>query len=90
MINPSVLNTLAVHPSHQRKGLGSMLIKVGLDMADRDGARTYIEASSKGLPLYLRHGWEPVGATTIDTRKFGGTEVMVDKTLMREPGGLRK
>ena len=62
-----------------------MLIKAGLDMADRDNARTYIEASAKGLPLYLRHGWEPVGATTIDMRKYGGTEVVVEKTLIREP-----
>ena len=62
-----------------------MLIKAGLDLADRDYAHTYIEASAKGLSLYLRHGWEPVGATTIDMRKYGGTEVVVEKTLIRKP-----
>ena len=62
-----------------------MLIKEGLDAADRDGARTYIEASSKGLPLYLKYGWEPVGATVIDMKKYGGTEVVTEKTLIREP-----
>lgn len=82
-----VLETLAVHPSHQRKGLGTLLIKTGLDLADRDRARTYIEASAKGLPLYLKHGWEPVGATVVDMRKYGGggEAVVTETTLIRLP-----
>jgi len=84
-----VLEILAVHPSHHRKGLGSLLIKAGLDLADRDHARTYIEASAKGLPLYLRHGWEPVGATVVDMRKYGKEAVVSETTLIRLPKTVR-
>jgi len=85
-----VLEILAVHPSHHRKGLGSLLIKAGLDLADRDHARTYIEASAKGLPLYLRHGWEPVGATVVDMRKYGKEAVVSETTLIRLPKTVRE
>ncbi len=62
-----------------------MLIRPGLAAADKDGAQTFIEASPAGLPLYLRHGWEPVHEMVIDMRPHGGTGIEVMPMLMREP-----
>lgn len=65
-----------------------MLLTAGLAEADRDGARTYIEASAKGLPLYLKHGWVKVDEIKIDGSKYGISDGWVcQQTLMRPPQG---
>lgn len=64
-----------------------MLIAEGLADADRNNARTYIEASHAGYELYLRHGWKQVDEIVIDTGNYGGHGVATEKLLFREPGG---
>ncbi|KAL8920506.1 MAG: hypothetical protein Q9208_006256 [Pyrenodesmia sp. 3 TL-2023] len=80
------LHLLIVLPPHQRKGLGTMLIREGLAAADRDNARTYIEASPMGLGLYRKFGWKEIDDIVIDMRPHGGTGMASEKCLMREPG----
>lgn len=80
-----VMNILAVRPEYQRKGLGAMLLEVGLAAADRDGAKTYIEASKKGYHLYLRYGWREFDAIVIDTKPYGGEGPEPTKCMMRDP-----
>lgn len=65
-----------------------MLIRPGLEAADKAGEQTYIEASPSGLGLYLKHGWKPVDEMVIDMRSHGvhGHEAVAhQKFLMREP-----
>lgn len=67
-----------------------MLIRPGLEAADKAGAQTYIEASHAGLPLYLKHGWEPVDEMVIDMRPHGGHGIEHEVFLMRAPGAASK
>ncbi|KAL8926238.1 MAG: hypothetical protein Q9172_001880 [Xanthocarpia lactea] len=83
------LHILIVSPQYQRQGLGTMLIREGLANADRDNARTYIEASPMGLGLYKKHGWKEIDDILIDMRPHGGTGIASEKILMREPGAAR-
>lgn len=64
-----------------------MLIGEGLADADRNNARTYIEASPAGYELYLRHGWKQVDEIVIDISNYGGHGVATERLLLREPGG---
>lgn len=51
------LDTLATHPDYQRQGAGSMLLKWGCDVADRDGVGAYVDGSKDGAPLYSKFGF---------------------------------
>ncbi|MCJ1462476.1 hypothetical protein MMC07_001078 [Pseudocyphellaria aurata] len=90
-INPEntfYLHILAISPSHQRCGIGTMLVVHGLAAADAAGASTYLRSSRRGLPFYIRLGWKPVDESRVNLDAYGfegrGWEVMT--CLMREPG----
>ena len=56
------LSMIGVDPSRQGQGLGSALLKAGLQRCDADGLPAYLESSSpKNVPLYERHGFEVIG-----------------------------
>lgn len=82
-----VLLGLAVSPTHQRLGLGSLLIREGLARADEVGAKTCLASSAKGVSLYVRHGFKQVDDILIDMRPYGGTGIESEKCMIREPGG---
>lgn len=64
---------------------------MGLAAADKDNAKAYIEATAIGLPLYVRHGWQPVQVMRVDLDSFGfiGEGVRVHTLMVREPRGGR-
>jgi hypothetical protein len=66
-----------------------MLLEDGLALADRDGCKTYIEASAKGLGLYLKYGWKEIDDVKVDTRPYGGHSVESTKCMMRDPQPLK-
>lgn len=76
---------LATHPLYQRKGFGKRLLGYGLDIADRNDAKTYLEASQVGLSLYLGMGWQEISEFEVDLRSYGGERVEVIKCLIRMP-----
>ncbi|KAK3628655.1 hypothetical protein LTR56_018470 [Elasticomyces elasticus] len=51
------LNTLAVLPGYQRKGIGGRLMDWGLRKADELGFDAWVEGSVPGRPLYEKHGF---------------------------------
>lgn len=62
-----------------------MLLEDSLALADRDGCKTYIEASAKGLGLYLKHGWKEIDEVAVDTTPYVGHQVQSTKCMMRDP-----
>ena len=56
------LAILGVDPYHQRKGLGSVLLKHVTGMLDDEKKVGYLESSNpQNISLYLRHGFEVMG-----------------------------
>ena len=56
------LAILGVDPYHQRKGLGSVLLKHVTRMLDDEKKVGYLESSNpQNISLYLRHGFEVMG-----------------------------
>ncbi|KAI5863131.1 acyl-CoA N-acyltransferase [Durotheca rogersii] len=52
------LSVIAVHPEHQRQGVGRRLMQWGIDVAEQFGVPIYTEASPSGLGLYQSVGFE--------------------------------
>jgi [ribosomal protein S18]-alanine N-acetyltransferase len=61
----SYVQTIGVTTSHQRRGVGTVLLTTLLDDADRRGARHVdleVRADNESaIELYRRHGFAPLG-----------------------------
>lgn len=56
------LNSLAVAPRAQRSGVGTTLIKPGIEQADADQVGCYLETQRRrNIPFYRRFGFEEIG-----------------------------
>ena len=80
-----MVTLLCTDPAFQRKGLASMLLRHGTDLADAEGRKTYIEATAMGHPVYLKLGFKDVDNVTMDLSKWGGKELGVNRTMLRDP-----
>jgi ribosomal protein S18 acetylase RimI-like enzyme len=55
------LYLVGVQPGRQGGGLGSALVRAGLEVCDRDRVPAYLESSKeRNVPLYERHGFRVV------------------------------
>ncbi|KAI5465079.1 putative GNAT family acetyltransferase [Mariannaea sp. PMI_226] len=54
------LDYLGVHPKHQRRGIGKMLLSWGLQQAREQERDCYLLATPAGLPLYEAAGFETI------------------------------
>ena len=60
------LKTLSVAPVAQRRGVGSALVRPGLDRADKDGVACYVLTQRRAnIPFYRRFGFEEVGELSL-------------------------
>lgn len=81
----SVLDFLATSPAHQGKGIGSSLLKWGLQKADSLKRRTYLEGTTEGYPLYLKYGFKTVEESEIDFTPYGGEGFQKFFIMIRDP-----
>jgi GNAT superfamily N-acetyltransferase len=79
-----LLSILAVHPEHQRRGLGALQLEYGLRKADEMGLQAYLESSPKGKGLYKKYGFVEEGTMRFDARDYGREED-VPHTFMTRP-----
>ncbi|PYI32258.1 hypothetical protein BP00DRAFT_158552 [Aspergillus indologenus CBS 114.80] len=82
------LDYLCTHPDFWRRGVGSMLVASGLQVADRHGLRTYVMSEPAGLKVYLKHGFRVVETVTTDYSEFGGEAPQVLYFLVRGVRGF--
>lgn len=68
----TVCTFLAVHPDHQRRGAGTLLVNWGFEKAKLLGLPAYLEASIAGYPLYLRLGMCVVDTVVVKAEDWGG------------------
>ena len=60
------LAVLGVDPVRQGAGLGSELLRPGLELCDRDGIPAYLEtAKERNIAFYARHGFRVTGEMTL-------------------------
>jgi GNAT superfamily N-acetyltransferase len=81
----TVCAIVAVHPDHQRKGAGTLLIQWGLDHAQKVGLPAYLEASVYGYPLYLKLGFHDFAQVVIKAEDWGGEADKVYTAMLKEP-----
>ena len=58
---------MGVSAEYHRKGAGTLLIKNGCELADRDGVPAYVDASPAAYPLYERFGFVTLNEVTMPT-----------------------
>jgi len=69
---------LAVHPGHQRRGIGGQLTGAALRIGQEMGARlATLNSTPQGEKLYRAAGFEPIGR--------GQTWLLPEQTLRRQP-----
>jgi GNAT superfamily N-acetyltransferase len=74
------LDSLGVHPQHQKKGIGKLLLEWGVQEAAKQGGDCYLVATPAGLPLYRAAGFEDV--RTVDI--FGTPHMSMRKRNVRD------
>jgi GNAT superfamily N-acetyltransferase len=73
-----VLMHMVTHPAHRGKGAAGILIRWGMEQAERDGVPAYLEAGVMGKPIYERYGFVQVGELLeVDLKEGGGEGVFV-------------
>jgi predicted N-acetyltransferase YhbS len=76
---------MTVHPEWQRQGVASMLMKSGLDIADRYQQKAFVIGTSEGAKLYESMGFKAVEILSTDYSHFGGIGPYVNHFMVREP-----
>ena len=79
------LDTLSTAPEYQRKGLGSMLMKWGIEQLEERSVPSVIVSTEAGKSTYLKHGYETLGTWGIELGNHGGTRRYENSILVRHP-----
>lgn len=85
-----VRSLATLSPSHLRKGIASRLLTWIFPWADRLNVPVVLAATPPGYPLYLKHGFVPIGendgAVECNMADWGGTGIHRHVLMVRQPG----
>ena len=59
------LRRMIIHPDYQRQGIGTRLLKWGLDLADSEGIVSWLFSRPAARAMYEKEGWNEVGRCEI-------------------------
>ena len=65
---------MAVDPAHRLRGIGSLLMTVGILRADELDLECWMEASGMGRPLYEKFGFQPLLKVAFDNDKASASD----------------
>ncbi|KAL5117129.1 hypothetical protein ACEQ8H_004954 [Pleosporales sp. CAS-2024a] len=68
------LNWLAVLPSHRLRGVGCLLMDVGVQRADELDLECWMEASGMGKPLYEKYKFQSLFHLAFDNQRPGASD----------------
>lgn len=85
------LESVAVSPEHQGKGIGAAMMKYVTDVLDEKNSPCLLRASVMGKPLYEKFGWKVLAAFERDFKEYGWEDKVYRNWYMRrEPVGKGK
>jgi predicted N-acetyltransferase YhbS len=65
---------MAVDPAHRLRGIGSLLMTVGILRADKLDLECWMEASGMGRPLYEKFGFQPLLKIAFDNDEASASD----------------
>ncbi|KAJ6014187.1 hypothetical protein N7540_008778 [Penicillium herquei] len=82
-----MLDLLVTLPSYQGRGVGTALLRWGIEIADRLQVRIYLESTPEGYPLYIKYGWKKIDEATLDLSQLNSPSQGKDTfvLMMRDP-----
>lgn len=85
---PTELASLNTLPEYQRRGVGSMLMKWGIEKLEEMNVAGFIVSSHQGYSLYLKHGFKEIERWEADMSRWPPAEGMYKNVFMtRIPSG---
>lgn len=81
----AVLEFIATLPQHQGQGVGKALLRWGIERAEAEHRRIYLEATMEGLPVYEKSGWRALEQVDIDYTRWGGQGEQTLTLMVRDP-----
>jgi predicted N-acetyltransferase YhbS len=77
------LASLAVSPSHQGQGIGTKLLRWGMDVASKNHIPVTLEASLRGQPVYAKSGFVTVERKYEIVKNFDGIAMLWEASELK-------